>query len=108
MADVIANICARRKWARENAACALVVFGTIAAVMLFDSGSVRAESTTGSVDDTRSAPRSSSHQERTIVDALIAWLTSPACEVTSTTACTDAVVPGEGQGERPVEFALSE
>jgi hypothetical protein len=108
MADVIANICARRKWARENAACALAVFGTMAAVLLFDSRSVRAESTSGSVDDTRSAPRSSSHQERTIVDALIAWLTSPACEVTSTTACTDAVVPGEGQGERPVEFALSE
>jgi hypothetical protein len=107
MADVIANICARRKWARENAACALAVFGTMAAVLLFDSRSVRADSTR-SVDDTRSAPRSSSHQERTILDALIAWLTSPACEVTSTTACTDAVVPGEGQGERPVEFALSE
>jgi hypothetical protein len=38
---------ARRKWALENAACALVVFGSMAAVLLFDS-SVRAESTTGS------------------------------------------------------------
>ena len=35
---------ARRKWALENAACALVVFGTIAGVLLFDSGSVRAAS----------------------------------------------------------------
>ena len=84
---------ARRNWARENAACALVVFGTMAAVLLLDSGSVRAENTNGNADDTRSVPRSSSHQERTILDALFAWLTSPACEVTSTTACTDAVVP---------------
>ena len=93
-------ICTTLAWCRMRS--------SMAAVLLFDSRSVRAESTSGSVDDTRSAPRSSSHQERTIVDALIAWLTSPACEVTSTTACTDAVVPGEGQGERPVEFALSE
>jgi hypothetical protein len=35
---------ARRKWALENAACALVVFGTIAGVLLFDSGSARAAS----------------------------------------------------------------
>jgi hypothetical protein len=53
MAEVIMN--ARRMWALENAACALVVFGTIAAVLLFDSGSVRAESTTGSAVYTRSA-----------------------------------------------------
>ena len=105
---MIANMCARRKWALENAACALAVFGTIAAVLLFDSGSAHAENTTGSTSFTRSAPRSSSDQERTTLDALIAWLTSPACEVTSTSACTDAVVPGEGQGERPVEFALSD
>jgi hypothetical protein len=38
----------RRKWVLENAACALVVFGTIGAVLLFDSSSVRADSTTGS------------------------------------------------------------
>ena len=49
LAEVIMN--ARRKWALENAACALVVFGTIAAVLL-----VNAESTTGSTDYTRSAP----------------------------------------------------
>ena len=98
---------AHRKWALENAACALVVFGTMAGVLFFDSGSVRAEGTTGSVDDTRSAPRSSSHQERTTLDALIAWLTSPACEVTSTTACTDAVVPGEGSNPAPTDFAVS-
>jgi hypothetical protein len=49
---------ARRKWVLENAACALVVFGTIAAVLLFDSGSVRAQSTTGSARYARSAPGS--------------------------------------------------
>ena len=37
MAYVIANICARRKWALENAARALVVFGTMAAGLLFVS-----------------------------------------------------------------------
>jgi hypothetical protein len=104
MANVIPNICARRKWARENAACALVVFGTIPVVLLFGSGSAHAENTTGSVDHTRSAPRSSSHQERTTLDALIAWLTSPACEVTSTMACTDAAVPGEGSNPAPTDF----
>jgi hypothetical protein len=46
----LVNTSARRKWALENAACALVVFGTIAAVLLFDSGSVRAQSTTGTTD----------------------------------------------------------
>ena len=56
---------ARRKWALENAACALVVFGTIAAVLL-----VNAESTTGSTDYTRSAPASYSDEDRTIMDAL--------------------------------------
>ena len=63
-AEVIMN--ARRKWALENAACALVVFGTIAAVLL-----VNAESTTGSTDYTRSAPGSYSDEDRTIMDALI-------------------------------------
>ena len=57
---------ARRKWALENAACALVVFGTIAAVLL-----VNAESTTGSTDYTKSAPGSYSDEDRTIMDALI-------------------------------------
>ena len=95
---------ARRKWALENAACALVVFGTIAGPWLFDSGSAHAENTTGNADDTRSAPRSSSDQERTTLDALIAWLTAPACEVTSTNACTDAVVPGEGSNPAPTDF----
>jgi hypothetical protein len=56
---------ARRKWARENAACALVVFGTISGSLLFDSGSAHAENTTGYAEDTRSAPRSSSDQQRT-------------------------------------------
>ena len=104
MAYVIPNICARRKWARENAARGLVVFGTIAGVLLFDSGSAHAENTTGSTSFTRSAPRSSSDQERTTLDALVAWLTSPACEVTSTTACTDAVIPGEGSNPAPTDF----
>ena len=52
---------ARRKWALENAACAVVVFGSIAAVLLFDSHSFRTESTTGSAVYTGSAPGSYSH-----------------------------------------------
>jgi hypothetical protein len=107
MAYVIANICARRKWALENAARALVVFGTMAAGLLFDSGSVRAESTTASTASTSSAPGSSSEKDRTVLETLIAWLTSPACEITSTTACADAVVPGEGSNPAPTEFVAS-
>ena len=108
MAFVIAK-CACRKWARENAACALVLFGTMAAVLLLDSGSARAESTTGSVEHTRSAAGSSSDSssDKTILETLIAWLASPACEVTSTNACTDAVVPGEGSNPAPIDFGAS-
>jgi hypothetical protein len=68
---------ARRKWALENAACAVVVFGSIAAVLLFDSHSVRAESTMGSAAHARSAPGYYRDQDRTILNALLAWLTSP-------------------------------
>ena len=98
MAEVIANMNARRKWALENAACVLVVFGSMAVVLLFDSRSVRAESTMGSAAYAGSPPGYYSHQDRTTSNALLAWLQ---------TACTDAVVPGEGSNPAPTDFAGS-
>jgi hypothetical protein len=65
---------ARRKWALENAACALVVFGSMAVVLLFDSHSVRAESTTGRAAYAITTPGYYSHQDRTTSNALLAWV----------------------------------